>query len=736
MKRRLLIFIATAVILSFLVWVLPTETCLASGTINLNVFSGTVGTTVTVTGTGFSTSVTVSQITLTSTTDSTTTSVTLTQLTNSDGDFTAYFKVPVLPNNSYSVTFTSASTSANSSPETAMTYSNFTITQSISLDSSEGQVGSQVTINGNGFAAGPAKVNVYIDSSATGLGSMATTSTGTFSSLRVTIPDAPAGSHNIRVTDSAGNSTSCIYTIRPKVTINPVFMAPGTPVSIFGKGYAASSTVNFILDNIRVASGTATNEMGNFSSFVLTIPAIASGNHLLKIVDDSNNFDSITITTNQSLTINPQSGQVGSDVTITGSGFGAVKNITICFKGKKIATDPETVISDSFGNIHATITVPPSVAGIYAVSVSDAISTSSANFIIAAAITMDQTSGGSGTTIPISGSGFTGNTNITIKYDGNPIASTKTDDTGYFSTDFIVPPGPAGQHKVVVSDGMIPASTNFTSTASTQISSASVSGSQISGNVGSELTIKGSAFTPGATVSVSYDSTKVATASVDNTGSFSASFKIPASKAGKHTITASDGSNSVSNTFIMDSTPPSAPNLVSPARMARMNETPKLEWMPVQDPSGINYTLQISQDPEFSSVLLQKTGLVANNYQITSSEKLISTSPGQSYYWRVKAIDGASNESSWSAASSFTVSCVTIAWLQYLIFAAIGLVLFCGGFLLGTLFEFDASQLSRIKLYTQIRDLFPKIGDFFSRIRDFFTGLFNFGFARKILKKG
>ena len=230
---------------------------------------------------------------------------------------------------------------------------------------------------------------------------------------------------------------------------------------------------------------------------------------------------------------------------------------------------------------------------------------------------MDQTSGAPGSSIPVSGNGFAATADIAIKYDGTSVASVKTDASGVFSTTFKVPSGPAGQHKILVSDGVIPTALTFTSTATAQISAEGTSGTQIAGNIGSIVKITGSGYNPGAALSVNYDSAQIATTAVSTDGSFSVSFKVPAGKSGKHSISASDGTNSISGTFLMDSTPPPAASPMSPVSNSRAPEPlPKFQWSSVNDPSGVTYNLQISADSSFSSILLQKTGLTANSYQI------------------------------------------------------------------------------------------------------------------------
>ncbi|MBA7660660.1 hypothetical protein ES703_68664 [subsurface metagenome] len=81
--------------------------------------------------------------------------------------------------------------------------------------------------------------------------------------------------------------------------------------------------------------------------------------------------------------------------------------------------------------------------------------------------------------------------------------------------------------------------------------------------------MSGTGFIPNAPVTITYatESVVVATTISDANGEFSATFTIPPSEGGVHTITASDGTNSLTSTFIMESASPSIPlplMLISP----------------------------------------------------------------------------------------------------------------------------------------------------------------------------
>jgi hypothetical protein len=117
---------------------------------------------------------------------------------------------------------------------------------------------------------------------------------------------------------------------------------------------------------------------------------------------------------------------------------------------------------------------------------------------------------------------------------------------------------------------------------------------------------------------------------------------------GTHTIEArgKDAANNwsgiVSDTLTVDVTPPPAPSLLEPVdNAATTDNRPTFSWSAVTDPSGVTYTLQVDNDPGFTSPEISVSGLTDNAYTSVGL-------PLEEYSWRVRAVDGAGNESGWS----------------------------------------------------------------------------------------
>ncbi|MEM3420824.1 MAG: STT3 domain-containing protein, partial [Candidatus Hadarchaeum sp.] len=98
--------------------------------------------------------------------------------------------------------------------------------------------------------------------------------------------------------------------------------------------------------------------------------------------------------------------------------------------------------------------------------------------------------------------------------------------------------------------------------------------------------------------------------------------------------------------FTVDTTPPEAPELLAPENNATLTDnTPTFSWSSLSD--AVNYRLVVDEDQDFSSPLFDN--LTSN----TTFTLPFDLSPG-SYYWKVYAVDRASNENA-SPVWTFTI---------------------------------------------------------------------------------
>ena len=162
----------------------------------------------------------------------------------------------------------------------------------------------------------------------------------------------------------------------------------------------------------------------------------------------------------------------------------------------------------------------------------------------------------------------------------------------------------------------------------------------------------------------------IATTEALDSRNFSVTFTVPFSVPGSHTVTASDGINSVAAVFTMESERPRTPVPLLPKAAATLEAEELFDWEDVSDPSGVTYVLQVAGDSDFTSVVLERGKLADSEYILSGEDRLRLAERQTPYYWRVKAVDGTFSESYWMVSSPFYVGSPQGAplpgWMKYL----------------------------------------------------------------------
>jgi hypothetical protein len=367
----------------------------------------------------------------------------------------------------------------------------------------------------------------------------------------------------------------------------------------------------------------------------------------------------VNFTTNPKVTVVPTEGGVGDAVVVSGTGFAAADAIDIFFDD--VLVSGVTAAADDNGSFSATMVIPSASRGSHTIKAKDDnFNSATTTLTVGHKITVTPTTNlKAGDTITISGSGCDANKAMTITWGGVAIATSPatvtTTTSGAFSASMTVPGAKAGDYAVAVSDSANVASDTVTVIATTSISQTTSQASP--GHVGMEISINGTGYTPGGTISIIYtsDPVTVATTTSDTAGAFSVTFTIPESPGGSHTIAVSDGGIPGGTfNFYMEEQAPVAPALMLPEEATKAKQPVIFDWQDVTDASGVSYTFQLSTDAGFATLVLEQTGLTASDFTLTEAQELASVSKDTPYHWRVKATDGAANESAWSA-GTFTV---------------------------------------------------------------------------------
>ncbi len=539
--------------------------------------------------------------------------------------------------------------------------------------------------------------------------------------LLAIIPATPAqASFDLVLSPTQGKVGDTIYVTGSNFYISQ----PGAPVSIIlylsNQQVPAMQSLTTIAAKKTVASAI-TSTLGAFTT-TFPIPSkfddntsVTSGTHYLYacLAGATSsyvvlNYTTLTITGGD-VTITPATGPVDTPVTITGSAFIASTTITAQYDGAALPLEGGDPITQSNGSFSSTVYIPESTAGAHTIFVTVGTTSVSSTFTVTRDILINPQSGSAGTQVTISGTGFVRRPDASFYFNGSrvqEVGSYSSDTKGSFSATITIPSGlSAGVYTIEADDGTDIATASFnlsvapqpeptpepeptpTPTPTPTLPTLTISSG--GDTIGSIMYIGGAGFTPAATVTFTYGDIEVATATADADGFVMVIFKVPPSAHGEHVITASDGTNTNTVTYTVESVAPATPQPLLPELGVKVKSPANFDWEDVTDESmPVTYVLQIATDDTFaaSSIVLEITDIELSTYTLTEAEELKLAGRKDAYYWRIQAVDAASNGSEWTGAAEFYVGGASgsfPSWALYTILGIGAVLIFGIGYWLG-----------------------------------------------------
>jgi hypothetical protein len=519
----------------------PSATFTIDALFSLNPTNGIVGSTTTATGTGFDAS-----STMTFTLDGTVAASSCSS--NSTGGFSCAVTIPAAPEGTRTM---AASDGVNDAPAT------FTVNSFLGLEPISGSVGSTTSASGTGFESTQA-ISFTLDGvSATS--SCSSNSTGGFSCL-VTIPAVPNGEQTMLASDGT-NSPSAAFVVGASLTLAPSGGVVGSPTVATGSGFAASETIAFTLGSVPASSSCASASSGSFSCAVV-IPAVPNGGETMLASDGTNSASAVFTVTTPAIDVFPQQGPVGASVTVSGTGFSESTALTSLFFDGVSVTSCSTgsLVSSGSGSLSCSFAVPGGTSGTTVTATNVGGLTATGAFTVTPVIiTVDPQQGPVGSTVTVSGTGFSVTTaGTTLSFDGQTVAtcaagSLTTSASGTFSCSFEVPSGESGNTVVATDVGGQSARRSFS------VTTLQVNVIPLQGPVGATVLILGSGFSVSTTLtSLTFDGKSVAVC--DNgslitspAGTFSCSTLVPSGTSGSDVIATDVGGQFAAQPFTITS---------------------------------------------------------------------------------------------------------------------------------------------------------------------------------------
>ena len=393
------------------------------------------------------------------------------------------------------------------------------------LNPTSGALGTSVTITGTNFGATQGTSSVAFN------GTAATSTSWRATSIVVPVPSgATTGNVVVAVGGVASNGVSFTVTVPPPslTSLNPTSGLVGTSVAITGANFGVAQGASMVAFNGIAATPTSWSA----TSIVVTVPTGATtGNVVVTVGGVASNGMSFTVTVPApSLTsLSPTSGLVGTSVTITGTNFGATQGASmVTFNG--IAATPTSWSATSI-----VVTVPTGATTGNVVVTVGGVASNGVNFTVNSPVpsvtNLNPTSGSVGASVTITGGNF-GATRGTSTVTFNGAAATPTS----WSATSIVTPVPRGAttgNVVVTVGGVASNGVSFTVTAAGPISvtlSPSLGGAAITQQIQLTASVTNDIGAAGVTWTVSTGGTL--------TGQTTTAASFSAATAGVYTVTA------------------------------------------------------------------------------------------------------------------------------------------------------------------------------------------------------
>ncbi|MEK7813352.1 MAG: hypothetical protein AAB296_06285, partial [Candidatus Desantisbacteria bacterium] len=452
---------------------------------------------------------------------------------SSSGTFSVAFYVNTEPYGTKVITAWTGN--ENNSPD--RTTSTFTIIANIiKLQPASGTVETAVTIEGTGFGTGTVRIDFGTKETIT---TTIASAKGTFS-VTFAVNTQEGGSRTITCYDlvNINNLNTTVFNIQGEITCGePYNVGIGSIITVMGRGYKGTVTIDFGTHISITTTIAGTN--GTFSTTFEVDQQVYIGTTVMTCTDDNNSVDTSTFQVSANVqTVLPQSGRVGDEITVTGSGFGS-ETIHIRFGTMATIT---TTQANSSGTFSTTFIINTQTYGTKYVSAYGIDSGKMGGeledyvVILPDIISSVPDKGSVASTVIIEGRGFATGTLIISFGTNSTITTTTVNDNGTFSTFFKIDTQSFGTKVITVTTGGEPPQTaQFILTGAYILLVKPAFGS-----VGSTLTVIGVGFDSPGTVTIDFGTHyTITTTTTDSSGTFCITFRIDTQCWGTKGITAS-----------------------------------------------------------------------------------------------------------------------------------------------------------------------------------------------------
>jgi hypothetical protein len=263
----------------------------------------------------------------------------------------------------------------------------FTVEPGLTVSPKNGPVGTNVTVEGHGFAEDERSIELryYLDGNFTTIAANIEADAYGWWKKSFVIPTSSKGNHKI---DAEGDESSfaqvkdATFQVTPGISLDKSSGSVGENITMTGNGfYANERDIKILFAGQAVATDIRANDKGYWQG-KFAVPEMPKGTYTLTAEGEQTLKEAISALSfaiKPGIVLSPDEGHVGMDVTVTGRGFAASKVVAIIYEDEdnQVATDT----TDNKGNFDVSFPVPESQHGKHQVTAKDtADNVASANF--------------------------------------------------------------------------------------------------------------------------------------------------------------------------------------------------------------------------------------------------------------------------------------------------------------------------------------------------------------------
>jgi hypothetical protein len=290
------------------------------------------------------------------------------ETTSASGDFAISFTIPESCKGDHPILVDAGTSVGTVERETA-----FYATPGLTVSPEKGPEGTTVTVTGHGFIKGEDGIELmyYTGGGYERVGRDIKADAKGYWETTLQIPTSDRGEHKIDAQGSLSRTydvEDATFQVTAGISMDKSSGGVGESITMTGTRFEAyEKGIQILFDGQPVVTGIKADGQGDWEE-TFDLPGMTTGNYTVTAEGEytpEQDVIGLSFEIKPDILLSPTAGHVGTDVTITGYGFAADKNVSVMYDGNQ----ETTASTDDQGSFEASFLVPESQHGEHQVTI-------------------------------------------------------------------------------------------------------------------------------------------------------------------------------------------------------------------------------------------------------------------------------------------------------------------------------------------------------------------------------